>query len=98
MTLYPQEQYEAQQDARRRQQTEAFKELYAQRTGIESTISQAVRRTGMRSARYIGLASIHLQHTASAAAINFSRLFEWLRGERPKDTWVSPFLTLAFQT
>jgi transposase len=98
MTLYPQEQYEAQQNARRRQQTEEFKERYAQRAGIESTISQAVRRTGIRSARYIGLASIHLQHTASAAAINFARLFEWLRGERPRDTWVSPFLTLALQT
>ena len=97
LTLYPQEQYEAQQEARKRQQTEAFRELYAQRAGIESTISQAVRRTGVRSARYIGLARIHLQHTASAAAINFARLFEWLRGERPKDTWISPFLTLALQ-
>ncbi len=97
LTLYPQEQYEAQQEARKRQQTEEFKMLYAQRAGIESTISQAARRTGVRSARYIGLAHIHLQHTASAAAINFARLFEWLRGERPKDTWVSPFLTLALQ-
>lgn len=98
LTLYPQVQYEAQQEARSRQQTEEFKELYAQRAGIESTISQGTRRTGMRSARYIGLTRIHLQHTASAAAINFARLFEWLRGERPKDTWVSPFLALAFQT
>jgi len=98
MTLYPQEQYEAQQEARKRQQTEEFKKLYAQRAGIESTISQGVRRTGLRSARYIGLARIHLQHTASAAAINLARLFEWLRGERPKDPWVSPFMTLALQT
>lgn len=98
MTLYPQEQYEAQQEARRRQQTEEFKKLYAQRAGIESTISQGTRRTGVRSARYIGLDRVRLQHTASAAAINFARLFEWLRGERPKGTWVSPFLTLALQT
>lgn len=98
LTLYPQEQYEAQQGARKRQQTEEFKKLYAQRAGIESTISQAARRTGVRSARYIGLARIHLQHTASATAINFARLFEWLRGERPKETWVSPFLTLTLQT
>ncbi len=98
MTLYPQEQYEAQQEARKRQHTEEFTKLYAQREGIESTISQGVRRTGLRSARYIGLARIHLQHTASAAAINLARLFEWLRGERPKDPWVSPFLTLALQT
>jgi len=98
LTLYPQEQYESQQEARKRQHTEEFKKLYAQRAGIESTISQGVRRTGVRSARYIGLANIRLQHTASAAAINFARLFEWLRGERPKDAWVSPFLTLALQT
>jgi transposase len=98
LTLYPQEQYEAQQEARKRQQTEEFKKLYSQRAGIESTISQGARCTGVRSARYIGLARTHLQHTASAAAINFARLFAWLRGERPKDTWVSPFLTLALQT
>ncbi len=98
LTLYPQEQYEAQQEARKRQPTEEFKKLYAQRAGIESAISQSTRRTGVRSARYIGLARTHLQHTASAAALNFVRLFEWLRGERPKDTWGSPFLTLALQT
>ena len=98
MTLYPQAQYEAQQEARKRQQTEEFTKLYAQRAGIESTVSQSVRRTGLRSARYIGLARIHLQHTASAAAINLARLFAWLRGERPKDPWVSPFLMLALQT
>ena len=97
LTLYPQEQYESQQKARKRQQTEEFKKLYARRAGIESTISQAARRTGVRSARYIGMACIHLQHAASAAAINFARLFEWLRSERPKDTRISPFLMLALQ-
>ena len=36
LTLYPQKQYEAQLEARQRQQTEAFKKLYADRAGIES--------------------------------------------------------------
>ncbi len=98
LTVYPQEQYEAQQKARQRQQTDEFKKLYAQRAGIESTISQGTRRTGMRTARYIGLARTHLQHTASAAAMNFARLFAWLQGESPTDTWVSPFLALALST
>jgi transposase len=98
MTLYPHELYEAQQGARNRQETDAFKKLYAQRARIESTLSQGVRRTGLRSARYIGLARTHFQHIASAAAINFARLFDWLSGEGPRDSWVSPFLRLSLQT
>jgi transposase len=95
LTLYPKEQYEAQLAARQRQQTEDFKKLYDERAGIESTMSQGVRRVGVRYARYIGLARTHLQETASAAAINLARLFNWLIGERPKPTRVSPFLALA---
>jgi len=95
LTLYPQEQYEAQLEARRRQETEAFKKLYAQCAGIESTISQGVRRTRLRHTRYIGVARTHLQQVASAAAINLARVFDWLTGERPKEAWVSPFQALA---
>jgi len=95
LTLYPHEFYEAQQEARKRQETEAFKKLYAQRAGIESTISQSVRRTGLRSTRYIGMARTRLQHIASAAAINLARLFDWLSDEGPRDSWVSPFLRLS---
>lgn len=97
LTLYPQERYELQQESRKRQETDEFKKLYAWRAGIESTISQSVRRTGLRSARYIGLARTHLQHTASAAAINLARLFDWLQGDGPRVPWVSPFVTLALQ-
>jgi len=95
LTLYPHELYEAQQEARKRQETEAFKKLYAQRAGIESTISQSVRRTGLRSTRYIGMARTRLQHIASAAAINLARLFDWLTEDGPRDSWVSPFLRLS---
>ena len=49
--------HEALQEARARQQTEEFKEQYHARAGIEGTISQAVHVTGMRRARYRGLAS-----------------------------------------
>jgi len=98
LTLYPKEKYEAQLAARQRQQTEEFKHLYGERAGIESTISQGVRRTRLRYARYIGLARTHLQETASAAAINLARLFNWLMGERPKATRISPFLALVAQS
>ena len=54
--------------------TEAGRRLYARRAGIEGTISQGVRAFGLRRARYRGLAKTHLQHVATAAAINFGRL------------------------
>jgi transposase len=43
LTLRPREEHLALQTARREQQTEAFKEEYAKRAGIEGSISQAVR-------------------------------------------------------
>ena len=95
LTIYPQEQFEAQQKARERQGTEEFRALYNERAGIEGTISQGVRTMGMRQARYIGLAKTHLQHVATAAAINVVRATSWLTGEQPEPTRVSPFQALA---
>jgi transposase len=95
LTIFPQEQYEAQQQARIRQQTEEFKKLYGERAGAESTISQCVRVADLRYARYIGLARTHLQHVATAVAINLDRIYHWLIGERPCPTRVSPFLAVV---
>lgn len=97
LTVYPQLEYEAQEAARKRQETEEFKALYGKRAGIEGTLSQGVRRMGLRESRYIGLTSTHLQHVATAAAINAVRVVEWLNGERPETTRKSPLraLTLA---
>ncbi|MER8868262.1 IS1182 family transposase [Mesorhizobium sp. M0751] len=74
MTLRMQDQHEALKDGRQRQQTAEFARLYACRAGIEATISYAVRAFGMRHARYIGQAKAHLQHLATAAAMNLMRL------------------------
>ena len=52
------------------------------RAGIESTHAEGIRRCGLRQARYVGLAKAHLQHLATAAALNFVRLGEWLAGTR----------------
>jgi len=76
------------QAARQRQTTQDFKEQYAARAGIESTLSQAVRRCGYRATRYLGLAKTHLQHVLTAAAINLIRLADWF--ETPSHTHRAP--------
>ena len=86
------------QEARQRQETEAFKLLYQARAGIEGTVSQAVNAFGVRRARYRGLERTHLQHLATAAAINFTRAADWLSGLRPETTRIEPFAALALST
>jgi transposase len=95
LTVYSQGHYQAQEQARKRQETEEFKALYSHRAGIEGTISQGVRSMGLRQSRYIGLARTHLQHVATAAAINVERIVDWLAGESPETTRISPLRELA---
>jgi len=40
---------------------ETFKDLYAARAGIEGTLAQALRRSHLRHARYLGIRKTHLQ-------------------------------------
>jgi transposase len=91
MTLHPKEQMQALFAARGREQTEAFKETYRHRAGIEGAHSQAVRAMGLRRSRYIGLRKTHLAHVAVAAAMNLVQLTHWLNGDAPEQTRVSPF-------
>ena len=71
------------------------KAQYAHRAGIEGTLSQGVRAFGLRRTRYWGLAKTHLQHVATAAAINVERIVAWL-DERPlAPTRTSRFAALA---
>ena len=92
--LQAREPYEALQEARKRQTTEEFRQQYAPRAGIESTHAQGIRRCGLRQARYVGLAKTHFQHLATAAALNFVRLGEWLAGTPRAKTRCSPFAAL----
>lgn len=78
MTLHPQAEHEALQQRRSFQTTPAFKAQYDARAGIEGTISQAVRVTDLRQARYVGLAKVHLQHILCAAAINLCRITDYI--------------------
>jgi transposase len=46
---------------------------------------------GLRRSRYIGEPRTHLQHVATATAINVSRLVDWLTGVTPHCTPLSHF-------
>jgi transposase len=95
LSIRPQVEYEALQKLRQEVQSEAFKTKYRKRAGIEGTISQAVRAYNFRRARYIGLAKVHLQQVATAAAINLARVFAWLSGVPLAKTRISPLSSLA---
>src|SRR5262245_63626282 len=73
--------HEALQAARQRQETPPFKAQYTLRPGVESSLSQGMRRFNLRRSRYLGLARTHLQHLLTATAMNLVRVIAWLRGE-----------------
>ncbi len=70
----PQGAQEALLARRKAQETPRFRQRYATRAGIEGTLSQGVRRMGLRRARYDGLHKTHLQHVLTAVAINLVRI------------------------
>jgi transposase len=80
ITVRRQPAYEALRAAREREKTRDFMELYANRSGIEGTVSQGVRTCGLRRTRYRGFAKTHLDHTLTATAINCLRLSDWVAG------------------
>ena len=95
LKLHPQAQYEALHAARAWYASPEGKQGYTRRAGIEGTLSQGVRAFGLRRTRYRGLPKTHLQHVATAAAMNVDRLVAWL-DERPRaKTRISRFAALA---
>jgi transposase len=95
LRLPPQDQYEALTAARAWYASEEGSARYKQRAGVEGTLSQGVRAFGLRRTRYWGVAKTHLQHVATAAAINIDRIVAWL-DERPRaQTRTSRFAALA---
>lgn len=93
--LLPQPQQAALTAARQWYDSEEGRQLYARRAGIEGTLSQGVRAFGLRRARYRGLVKTHLQHIATAAAINLDRIFAWLAEVPRAATRTSRFAALA---
>ena len=95
LVIRPEAQFKALHAARQREKTDTFAQEYAQRAGVEGTISQAVRVFGLRRARYIGIAKTHLQHVFIAAAINVVRVIRWLEQEPIAQTRQSHFARLC---
>jgi len=95
LKLQPKETHIALQEARQYQTTSEFKQRYAQRAGVEGTISQGTRGLGLRRSRYIGLAKTHLQHVCTAVAIDLMRLADWLAETPRAPTRCSRFAALA---
>jgi transposase len=95
LTLRPEAQHRAIRAARERQAGPTFQPQYAARAGIEGTLAQGVRAFGLRQARYRGLARTHLQHVATATALNVSRLFAWFQEVPRAPTRQSRFAALA---
>jgi transposase len=95
LALLPKREYEALAAARARERTAEGRRLYAQRQGVESTLSQGVRAFGLRRTRYRGLAKTRLQHVATAAALNLDRVAAWFAGRPLAPTRISRFAALA---
>jgi transposase len=95
LELPPRAEHEALKTARGRLATKEGRRRYARRAGIEGTISQGVRAFGLRRSRYRGLARTHLQHVATAAAVNLDRLAAWFRAAPRAATRTSRFAALA---
>jgi len=79
--LRPREIHEALAAARAGQDSQHWKDRYKTRAGVEGTMAQAAHVTGIRRARYTGLARTRLEHQAAAAAINLIRLDAWWTGK-----------------
>src|SRR5262245_33515192 len=94
IAVRPQPQYEALRQRRAFEASRAYARAYARRAGVEGTISQGVRRCGLRRSRYVGLARTHLGHVLTAAALNFVRVADWLAETPRAQTRPSPFALL----
>jgi transposase len=94
ITIRQREEDQALQARRAEETTPAYAAAYRKRAGIEGTISQGVRRRGLRRSRYVGLPRGHLGHTLTAAAIDYLRVAEWLAGTPRATTRPSPFAVL----
>lgn len=94
LMLRPREIHEAVEQARTAQTTDQWKQRYALRAGVESTIHQATA-TGLRHSRYRGLSKTHLAYVFTGAAINLVRLDAWWTETPPGRTRTSHLATLG---
>ena len=98
LTLRPRKVHEAVAAARTEQATQPWKARYSIRAGAEGTIRQTTHVTGIRNARYLGLAKTRLEHNAAAAAVNLIRLDAWLTGKPLDRTRTTHLQRIDFTT
>ena len=79
------EHYERLVARRAEAQTPAFRDKLKSRAGIEATLSELVRRHGLRRHRYRGDAKRHFEHLLKAAACNLKRLARALAARQQTD-------------
>jgi transposase len=99
LTLSPQPVHEARERRRAEQRATPFQNRYALRAGIEGSLSEGIRRHGLRRARYRGQSKTQLQAIAIAAAINLVRIRQMLQRTQlglssPPKRPLSPFARL----
>jgi transposase len=97
VTVRTREHDEALQARRVEETTPAYAAEYCRRAGIEGTLSQGVRRCGLRRTRYVGRVKTHLGHVLTAAAINYVRVADWFADMPRAETRQSKFATLMAQ-
>jgi hypothetical protein len=93
--------HQAQTAARAEQGSDQWKASYKARAGVEGTMHQAVTATGIRHARYLGIAKTRLEHNVAAAVVNLIRLDAYLTGrlDRGRTSHLARLdLTLAAST
>lgn len=81
-SLHIGEHYERLQKRRAEQQTEEFKEKMRRRIGIEATLSEIVRKHGLRQHRYRGDVKRAWENLMKGAACNLKRMAKALAGEK----------------
>lgn len=94
LTLHLQPEHELLMANRRDQTSVGWKTRYAERAGVEGTMSQAVSH-GARRTRYIGLSKKLLQANLIAAGLNIVRVGAWLIGRPRASTRTSPVRVLS---
>jgi transposase len=95
LSFHEQALFEKVQQRKQEQHTEAFRQVYAKRAGMEGTIAQGVFALGMRRARYCGQDKTQLQWVLTAAAMNVTRVLNWHNEKPRKQTPITHFGQLA---
>jgi transposase len=95
LSFHEQPLFELVQQRKQEQHTLTWRRRYGKRAGVEGTMSQCVFALGMRRSRYRGLDKTHLQFVLTAAAMNLTRVVNWLNEKPRSQTRFTRFAQLA---